>query len=218
MGGAADATALRTKLYELGGFQIPEDAGITLKPISVSGARRIVRFAFEYVRANRRRKVTVGHKANVMKYSDGIFLETARTDAAGYPDVAWEDVHIDTLSARLVRSPQGFGVLLLPHLSGDILSDLCAGLVGGLGLIPGANIGWEYAVFEPVHGSAPDIAGKGLANPIAMILSGAMMLRHLGEQAAAGAVEQAVDELLVEGRVRTPDLGGEATTIQVGEA
>src|SRR2546430_13139024 len=111
-----------------------------------------------------------------MRYSDGIFLETARTDASDYPDVAWEDVHIDTLSARLVRSPQGFDVLLLPNLYGDILSDLCAGLVGGLGLIPGANIGWEYAVFEPVHGSAPDIAGRGLANPIAVILAGALPL------------------------------------------
>ena len=124
--GAPDATALRRKLHELGGFEIPEDAGITLKPISLSGARRIVRFAFEYVRANRRRKVTVGHKANVMRYSDGIFLETARTDAGDYPDVAWEDVHIDTLSAQLVRSPQDFDVLLLPNLYGDILSDLCA--------------------------------------------------------------------------------------------
>jgi isocitrate dehydrogenase (NAD+) len=216
--GTPDATALRTKLRELGGFEIPEDAGITLKPISVSGARRIVRFAFEYVRANRRGKVTVGHKANVMKYSDGIFLETARTDAAGYPDVAWEDVHIDTLSARLVRSPQAFDVLLLPNLYGDILSDLCAGLVGGLGLIPGANIGWEYAVFEPVHGSAPDIAGEGIANPVAMVLSGSMMLRHLGELKAADAVDRAVDEVLGRGEVRTADLGGHSTTLEMAEA
>jgi isocitrate dehydrogenase (NAD+) len=216
--GTPDATALRTKLHELGGFEIPEDAGITLKPISFSGARRIVRFAFEYVRANRRRKVTVGHKANVMKYSDGIFLETARTDAAGYPDVAWEDVHIDTLSARLVRSPQSFDVLLLPNLYGDILSDLCAGLVGGLGLIPGANIGWEYAVFEPVHGSAPDIAGQGIANPVAMVLSGSMMLRHLGELKAADAVDRAVDEVLGRGDVRTADLGGGSTTLEMAEA
>jgi isocitrate dehydrogenase (NAD+) len=216
--GAPDATALRRKLHDLGGFEIPEDAGITLKPISVSGARRIVRFAFEYVRANRRRKVTVGHKANVMRYSDGIFLETARTDAAEYPDVAWEDVYIDTLSARLVRSPQDFDVLLLPNLYGDILSDLCAGLVGGLGLIPGANIGWEYAVFEPVHGSAPDIAGKGIANPIAMVLSGSMMLRHLGELGAADAVERAVDRVLGRGEIRTADLGGRASTLEMGEA
>jgi len=216
--GAPDATALRRKLHDLGGFEIPEDAGITLKPISVSGATRIVRFAFEYVRANRRRKVTVGHKANVMRYSDGIFLETARTDAGDYPDVAWEDVHIDTLSARLVRSPQDFDVLLLPNLYGDILSDLCAGLVGGLGLIPGANIGWEYAVFEPVHCSVPDIAGTGIANPVTMVLSGSMMLRHLGEQRAADAVERAVDRVLGGGEIRTADLGGRSSTLEMGEA
>jgi isocitrate dehydrogenase (NAD+) len=129
-----------------------------------------------------------------------------------------EEMQIDHLSMRLAWSPQDFDVLLLPNLYGDILSDLCAGLVGGLGLIPGANIGWEYAVFEPVHGSAPDIAGKGLANPIAMILSGAMMLRHLGEPAAAGRVEAAVDAVLASGNVRTPDLGGSSTTAQVGVA
>ncbi|TMM22513.1 MAG: isocitrate/isopropylmalate dehydrogenase family protein [Actinobacteria bacterium] len=195
--GTPDATTLRRKLHDLGGFEIPGDAGITLKPISVSGARRIVRFAFEYVRANRRRKVM---------------------DAAHYPDVVWEDVHIDTLSARLVRSPQDFDVLLLPNLYGDILSDLCAGLVGGLGLIPGANIGWEYAVFEPVHGSAPDIAGQGIANPIAMVLSGSMMLRHLGELRAADAVERAVDRVLGRAEIRTPDLGGQASTLEMGEA
>ena len=198
--------------------QIVAGSGISVKPMSAAASERIVRFAFEYVRANRRRKVTVGHKANVMKYSDGLFLETARTDAAGYPDVAWEDVHIDTLSARLVRSPQAFDVLLLPNLYGDILSDLCAGLVGGLGLIPGANIGWEYAVFEPVHGSAPDIAGEGIANPVAMVLSGSMMLRHLGELKAADAVDRAVDAVLGRGEVRTADLGGGSTTLEMAEA
>jgi isocitrate/isopropylmalate dehydrogenase len=132
--------------------------------------------------------------------------------------VPWEDIHIDHLSARLVRRPQDFDVLLLPNLYGDILSDLCAGLVGGLGLIPGANIGWEYAVFEPVHGSAPDIAGRAIANPIAMILSGAMLLRHLGELAAAEEVERAVDRVLERGEVRTGDLGGEAATMQMADA
>ena len=122
--------------------------------------------------------------------------------------MAWEEIQIDHLTSRLARMPGDFDVLLLPNLYGDIISDLCAGLVGGLGLIPGANIGWEYAVFEPVHGSAPDIAGQGKANPIAMILSGAMMLRHLGELAAAENVEWAVDEVLARGEVRTPDLGG----------
>jgi len=216
--GSAQAAALRRELRDLGGFEIPDDAGITLKPISVSGARRIVRFAFEYARANHRRKITVGHKANVMRYSDGIFLAAATEDAAAYPDVPWEDIHIDHLSARLVRRPEDFDVLLLPNLYGDILSDLCAGLVGGLGLIPGANIGWEYAVFEPVHGSAPDIAGRGVANPIAMVLSGAMMLRHLGELEAAESVERAVDDVLGAGDIRTGDLGGTSTTMEVADA
>jgi isocitrate dehydrogenase (NAD+) len=216
--GSEDAAALRAELRRLGGFEIRDDAGITLKPISVSGTHRIVRFAFEYARTNRRRKVTVGHKANVMRYSDGIFLRTATEDAADFPDVAWEEIQIDHLSSRLARRPADFDVLLLPNLYGDIISDLCAGLVGGLGLIPGANIGWEYAVFEPVHGSAPDIAGTGVANPIAMILSGAMMLRHLGEITAAENVERAVDEVIAQGKVRTPDLGGTATTMEVAEA
>jgi isocitrate dehydrogenase (NAD+) len=216
--GSAEAAELRHELHRLGGFDLRPDAGITLKPISVSGTQRIVRFAFEYVRANRRSKITVGHKANVMRYSDGIFLHTAEEESVQRPDVAWEEIQIDHLSQRLVRRPTDFDVLLLPNLYGDILSDLCAGLVGGLGLIPGANIGWEYAVFEPVHGSAPDIAGRGLANPIAMILSGAMMLRHLGELGAAANVERAVDDVLQARQVRTPDLGGSSSTIEVAEA
>ena len=219
--GSAEATALRRKLHDLAGFEVREDAGITLKPISVVGTRRIVRFAFEYARANGRRKVTLGHKSNVMRYSDGLFLRTF-LDLARDPmirgDVEVEEIQIDHLSMRLVWEPEAFDVLLLPNLYGDILSDLCAGLVGGLGLIPGANIGWEYAVFEPVHGSAPDIAGKGLANPIAMILSGALMLRHLNERAAAERVERAVDAVLGAGVVRTPDLGGTSSTTEVGRA
>jgi isocitrate dehydrogenase (NAD+) len=215
--GSPEVEALRVELRALGGYEIPADAGITVKPISVSGTRRIVRFAFEYARAHGRRKVTVGHKANVMRYSDGLFLATAEDEAGAHADVAWEQIQIDHLTSRLARDPGRFDVLLLPNLYGDILSDLCAGLVGGLGLIPGANIGWEYAVFEPVHGSAPDIAGRGLADPIAMILSGAMMLRHVGEPVAADNVEWAVDEVLGRGRVRTPDLGGTSTTMEVGE-
>jgi len=213
-----EAAALRDELEALGGFHLAEDAGVTLKPISVAGTRRIVRFAFEYARANRRRKVTIGHKANVMRYSDGLFLRTAQQSAMEFTDIACEDVAIDHLTARLAVRPGDFDILLLPNLYGDILSDLCAGLVGGLGLIPGANIGWEYAVFEPVHGSAPDIAGRGLANPIAMILSGAMMLRHLGRGDAASRVEAAVDGVLRGGDVRTRDLGGSSTTMQVAEA
>jgi len=219
--GSPDAAALREKLHDLAGFEVREDAGITLKPISVAGTRRIVRFAFEYARANRRRKVTLGHKSNVMRYSDGLFLRTFEEIAAdplirGEIDV--EEMQIDHLSMRLAWEPGSFDVLLLPNLYGDILSDLSAGLVGGLGLIPGANIGWEYAVFEPVHGSAPDIAGRGLANPIAMILSGAMMLRHLSEPDAAERVERAVDEVLRGGVVRTRDLGGTSSTMEVAGA
>jgi isocitrate dehydrogenase (NAD+) len=208
---------LRDELRALGGYELREDAGITVKPISVSGTRRIVRFAFEYARANGRKQVTVGHKANVMRYSDGLFLQTAEQESHAFPDVAWQEIQIDHLTSRLARMPGEFDVLLLPNLYGDIISDLCAGLVGGLGLIPGANIGWEYAVFEPVHGSAPDIAGQGKANPIAMILSGAMLLRHMGELAAAENVGWAVDEVLARGEVRTADLGGASSTMQVAE-
>ena len=215
--GTMEAGALRHKVKQLGGGEIREDSGITVKPISVSGTRRIVRFAFEYARTNGRRKVTAGHKANVMRYSDGLFLSTAKEIAAEYGDVPWEDMQIDHLSARLARHPSDFDVLLLPNLYGDIISDLCAGLVGGLGLIPGANIGWEYAVFEPVHGSAPDIAAQGLANPIAMILSFALMLRHLGELQAASRVESAVDSVLQAGHVRGRGQGGGGTpTPQAG--
>ncbi len=216
--GSSEAAALRERVAALGGGVLREDAGITVKPISVGGTQRIVHFAFEYARAQERGKVTVGHKANVMRYSDGIFLRTAEAVAADFPDVAWEQIAIDHLCQRLARTPELFDVLLLPNLYGDILSDVCAGLVGGLGLIPGANIGWEYAVFEPVHGSAPDIAGRGVADPIAMILSGAMLLRHLGEIQAAGKVEGAVDHVLARAEVRTPDLGGAASTMEVGGA
>jgi isocitrate dehydrogenase (NAD+) len=216
--GSPQSAALRDELRALGGFEIRQDAGITVKPISVDGTRRIVRFAFEYARANRRRKITVGHKANVMRFSDGLFLSTAGEVARDFPDVPWEDMQIDHLSSRLARDPYAFDVLLLPNLYGDIISDLCAGLVGGLGLIPGANIGWEYAVFEAVHGSAPDIAGLGKANPIAMILSGAMLLRHLGEIDAASNVEWGVDQVLAKGETRTPDLGGTSSTMEVAEA
>jgi isocitrate dehydrogenase (NAD+) len=219
--GSPEAGALREKLRALGGFELREDAGITVKPISVSGTRRIARFAFEYAKANGRRRITVGHKASIMRYSDGLFLSTAQDEAADplvSGDVEFEAIQVDSLTSRLASDPGRFDVLLLPNLYGDILSDLCAGLVGGLGLIPGANIGWEYAVFEPVHGSAPDIAGRGRANPIAMILSGAMLLRHIGERSAAEAVERAVDDVLAEGKVRTSDLGGTSSTTEVGEA
>ena len=216
--GTPQAAALREELRRLTGRTVREDAGLTVKPISVTGARRIVRFAFEFVRSNGRRKVTLGHKANIMRFSDGLFLSIGQQEAADQPDVAFEDMQIDQLSMRLTREPETFDVLLLPNLYGDILSDLCAGLVGGLGLAAGANLGWEYAVFEPVHGSAPDIAGRGVANPIAMILSGAMLLRHVGEGDRASAIESAVDTVLERGEIRTPDLGGRSTTREVAEA
>jgi isocitrate dehydrogenase (NAD+) len=215
--GAPDTEGLRRKLEELG-HEIRKDAGVTVKPISVTGARRIVRFAFEFARTHGRASITLGHKANIMLFSDGLFLEIFLEEAARNGDVESREMQIDHLSMRLTRSPQDFDLLLLPNLYGDILSDLCAGLVGGLGLAAGANLGWEYAVFEPVHGSAPDIAGAGRANPVAMILSGAMMLWHLGEGTAARSVEAAVDRVLLGGRVRTPDLGGTASTADVAEA
>ncbi|HEX6331501.1 MAG TPA: isocitrate/isopropylmalate dehydrogenase family protein [Actinomycetota bacterium] len=216
--GSTHAAELRAELERLTGRRVREDAGFTVKPISVTGARRIVRFAYEFVRANGRRRITLGHKANIMRFSDGLFLSIAREEAERNHDVEFEDVQIDQLSMRLAREPRRFDVLLLPNLYGDILSDLCAGLVGGLGLAAGANLGWEYAVFEPVHGSAPDIAGRGVANPVAMILSGAMLLRHLGEPHRAAAVEAAVDRVLADGEVRTPDLGGSSSTDDVTAA
>ena len=213
-----EALELREELRRLSGRELREDSGFTVKPISVTGARRIVRFALEYVRARGRRRVTLGHKANIMRFSDGLFLSIGQIEAEGHPEVWFEEMEIDQLSMRLVREPAEFDVLLLPNLYGDIISDVCAGLVGGLGLAAGANLGWEYAVFEPVHGSAPDIAGKGVANPIAMILSGAMLLRHLQEPSAAAAVERAVDRVLERGDVRTPDLGGTSSTDGVAAA
>jgi isocitrate dehydrogenase (NAD+) len=215
--GAPETEELRRKLEEFG-HEIRNDAGVTVKPISVTGARRIVRFAFEFARSHGRASITLGHKANIMLFSDGLFLRIFLEEAAENRDVDAREMHIDHLSMRLTRSPGDFDLLLLPNLYGDILSDLVAGLVGGLGLAPGANLGWEYAVFEPVHGSAPDIAGTGRANPVAMILSGAMMLRHLGEGTAARSVEAAVDRVLSDGRVRTSDLGGTASTADVADA
>jgi isocitrate dehydrogenase (NAD+) len=210
--------ALRDLVRKLSGFEIKWDAGVTVKPISISGTRRIVRFAFDFAARNGRRMVTLGHKANIMRFSDGVFLHTAREVAASHPGVGFEESQVDALALRLVTVPEELDVLLLPNLYGDIISDLCAGLVGGLGVVPGANLGWEYALFEPVHGSAPDIAGKALANPTAIILSAAMMLAHLGETGAAEAVREAVRWVLAEGSVRTRDLGGTASTDEMAKA
>jgi isocitrate dehydrogenase (NAD+) len=216
--GSPQTARLREELHSLAGYSLPEDAGVTVKPISVTGTQRIVRFAFDFAQRNGRGRVSLGHKANIMKHSDGVFLRTAGAEATAYPDVDFEAIQVDEMAMRLAWEPEAFDVLLLPNLYGDIVSDLCAGLTGGLGLAPGANLGWEYAVFEPVHGSAPDIAGKGLADPVAMVLSGAMMLRHLGDRAAAAAVEHAVERVLETRRRVTRDLGGAASTEEMAEA
>jgi isocitrate dehydrogenase (NAD+) len=216
--GSPHTARLREELRRLAGFELAPDAGVTVKPISVTGTRRIVRFAFDFARRAGRRRITVGHKANIMKFSDGVFLRTAIEEAASYPDVELEEMQVDELAMWLAWEPETMDVLLLPNLYGDIVSDLCAGLVGGLGLVPGANLGWEYAVFEPVHGSAPDIAGKGLADPVAMVLSSAMLLRHLNEPDAARAVERAVRDVLADGEHVTRDLGGLASTDEMAGA
>ena len=180
--------------------------------ITEKGSERIVRFAFETARERGRKKVTAVHKANILKLSDGLFLEVARRVARDYPEIEFEETIVDATAMKLVLDPSQFDVLVMENLFGDIISDLTAGLVGGVGLTPSANIGESAAVFEAVHGSAPDIAGKGLANPTALIFAGVLMLRHLGETAAADRVMNAVTDVLRAGDVRTADLGGNAGT------
>ena len=195
------------------------DAAESIKIITRAASERIARFAFEYAVANGRRKVTAVHKANIMKFSDGLFLESCRTIAALYEGrIAFEDRIVDNMCMQLVQKPELYDVLVLPNLYGDIVSDLCAGLVGGLGVAPGANIGTEAAVFEAVHGSAPKYAGQNRANPTALMLSGVLMLRHIGEQAAAERVEDAVRAVIAEGRTVTYDLGGSAGTSDFADA
>jgi len=188
------------------GKNIRTDSGISIKPISTYGTERIVRFAFEYARKNKRKKVTAVHKANIMKHSDGLFLEVARSVAENYQDIGFEDRIVDNMCMQLVQKPELYDVLVLPNLYGDIVSDLAAGLIGGLGLAPGANIGDEYAVFEATHGSAPKYKGLNKMNPFAMILSAVMMLRHLGELNAADRLENAVATVIREGVYLTYDL------------
>jgi isocitrate dehydrogenase (NAD+) len=190
----------------------------SLKIITEKASTRIARFAFEYSRRENRKKVTAIHKANIMKLSDGLFLECFRKVAAEYPDIAADDKIVDNACMQLVMRPQQFDVLLLENLYGDIISDLAAGLVGGLGVVPGANIGELGSVFEAVHGSAPDIAGKNIANPTAMLQSAIMMLRHLHERAAADLIERAMIHTLAVKQVRTRDLGGTASTTEYTEA
>jgi isocitrate dehydrogenase (NAD+) len=186
--------------------QVAADAAISIKMITPENSRRIVQFAFDYARQNKRRKVTAVHKANIMKFSDGLFLRVAQEVAAENPDIEFEDRIVDNMCMQLMQKPELYDVLVMPNLYGDIVSDMVAGMIGGLGVAPGGNIGTEAAVFEPIHGSAPTHAGKGVANPMAMTLSGAMMLRYLGEIDAAERVESAVAAVIGEGKEVTYDL------------
>jgi isocitrate dehydrogenase (NAD+) len=183
-----------------------DSTGISIKPISAAGSERIVRAAFDYARQNKRKKVTAVHKANIMKYTDGLFLEVSRNIAEEYTDIAFEDRIVDNMCMQLVQKPELYDVLVLPNLYGDILSDLCAGLVGGLGVAPGANIGPDGAVFEATHGSAPKYKGQNKVNPAAVILSGMLMLRHLREFDAADRLERAVAAVIAEGKCVTYDM------------
>ena len=190
----------------------------SIKIITEKASTRIARFAFDYARRKQRKRITAVHKANIMKLSDGLFLDCCRAVAKGHPEVTYDEMIVDNTCMQLVLDPTPFDVLLLENLYGDIVSDLCAGLIGGLGLAPGANIGEPDALFEAVHGSAPDIAGKNLANPMALVLSSAMMLDHMGEADAARRVREAVYAVLAEGKKLTRDLGGKAGTTEIAEA
>jgi isocitrate dehydrogenase (NAD+) len=204
--GTPDAEELIGWIEAHGGKLRHRDAGISIKPISVTGTRRIFEFAFDYARRLGRRKVTSVHKANIMKFTDGLWLQVSREVAEQYSDIEFEDRIVDNLSMQLVQRPEEYDVLVLPNLYGDIVSDLCAGLIGGLGLAPGANFGHDSAVFEPTHGSAPKYAGQNKVNPMAMMLSGMLMLRHLEENDAAERLEQAIAEVIAEGRSVTYDM------------
>jgi isocitrate dehydrogenase (NAD+) len=201
---------------------VREDSGISLKVISEAGSRRIVRFAFEYARAYGRKKVTAISKANILKFSDGLFLRVAREVAQEHPGIEFEDRLVDNMTMQLVKNPRQFDVIVAPNLYGDILSDLCAGLVGGLGVAPGANVGDDIAVFEPTHGSAPKYAGQNKANPMAMMLSGVMMLRRLSEENAADKLEKAIADVIAEGESVTYDMRSDRAsavgTAQVADA
>jgi isocitrate dehydrogenase (NAD+) len=190
----------------------------SIKIITEKASTRIAKYAFEYARREGRKKVTAVHKANIMKLSDGLFLDCFRTVAKDFPEIEADDKIVDNACMQLVMRPEQFDIMLLENLYGDIVSDLCAGLIGGLGLVPGANIGERGAVFEAVHGSAPDIAGQGIANPTALLQSGLLMLRHLGERDAAQKIEAAMLKIFTEGNVRTRDIGGSAGTMEFAEA
>lgn len=198
--------------------EVVPDVVTSLKVITRAASMRIARYAFEYARRHGRRQVIAVHKANIMKLADGLFLRCAREVAQNYPEISYKELIVDNASMQLVMRPETFDILLLPNLYGDIVSDLAAGLVGGLGLVPGANMGEEIAVFEAVHGSAPDIAGKGIANPTALMQSAVMMLEHLGEVDAARRLQNAIVRVYQEGKHLTPDVGGAASTAQFTDA
>ena len=205
--GTEDARKIISVIEEVSKKRIRENSAISIKPISVEGSRRIVRFAFEYALKNNRKKVTAVHKANIMKFTDGLFLEVAREVAKTYEGrVAFEDRIVDNMCMQLVQKPELYDVLVLPNLYGDIVSDLAAGLVGGLGVAPGANIGEDAALFEPTHGSAPKYMGMNKVNPVAIILSSVLMLRHMGESAHADRLEKAVADIIAEGKSVTYDM------------
>jgi isocitrate dehydrogenase (NAD+) len=190
----------------------------SLKIITERASTRIGRFAFDHARRHKRRKVTAIHKANIMKLGDGLFLDSVRTVAREFPDIVYEEKIVDATCMHLVLRPEQFDVLVMPNLYGDIVSDLCAGLVGGLGVVGAANLGSDLAVFEAVHGSAPDIAGRQIANPTALLLSAILMLQHVGEDAAAERIVTALGRVLGSGQTRTRDLGGTATTLEFADA
>jgi isocitrate dehydrogenase (NAD+) len=204
--GTPDCDHLITEISGLLKKKIRPDSGLSIKPISVSGTERIVKFAFEYARRNKRRKVTAVHKANIMKHTDGLFLAVARRVAQEYPDIEFEDRIVDNMCMQLVLRPKEYDILCCPNLYGDIISDLGAGMIGGLGLAPGANIGTNGAVFEATHGSAPKYTGQNKVNPMAVMLSGVLMLRHLEEVAAADAMESAIARVIAIGKNVTYDL------------
>ena len=204
--GTEDAAAVIATINAHSKKQVATDAAITIKMITPEGSRRIVEFAFEYARKNGRKLVTAVHKANIMKYTDGLFLHVAQDVAKNYPEIEFNDRIVDNMCMQLMQKPELYDVMVMPNLYGDIVSDVVAGMVGGLGVAPGGNIGKDAAVFEPIHGSAPSHAGKGVANPTAMLLSGALMLRHLGERDAAERVEGAVAAVIGEGTKVTYDL------------
>jgi isocitrate dehydrogenase (NAD+) len=204
--GTPDAEELIRWIESKGGKLRWNDAGISIKPISVTGTRRIFEFAFDWARRNGRKQITAVHKANIMKFSDGLWLRVAREVAAENEDILFNDRIVDNMCMQLVQRPEEYDVLVLPNLYGDVLSDLCAGMIGGLGMAPGANHGDEVAVFEPTHGSAPKYAGQNKVNPMAELLSGMLMLRHLGEQDAARRLERAISDVIADGDRVTYDM------------